>query len=254
MIEKGTEDVCTECGHLYLRLPHATSGKCCRCRGGTSHGSCDVEHRREVIPGAFTSQAQLDAWYDNDKLRCHICGEEHAGLYRHVGMAHGVDTREYKKMYGIPMTYGLSGKATREKHRQSAANTIEQMKATGFKNLEKGRKARKEGSRKRTTWTAYQLKDHMARLIESPNHPSNLEGDVEVVCTQCGTEFPVAATIALQYQCKATCPSCKKPRNWNRKIVSRATMTPEERAEFRRREAHRKMGPKGLFVKQTESV
>jgi len=124
-----------------------------------------------------------------------------------LGRAHGVDVREYKERYGIPMTLGLSGKATREKQKACAAATIEKTRATGFKNLATGR-ANKTGSR--VDWTPYQAREQVLQMIESPNHPSHLEGEVELTCTKCGNPFPMSAKVACAFQCRAVCPDCSQ--------------------------------------------
>lgn len=200
-----SEATCEGCGHTYQRLPTAKSGLCCGCRK-LKRAVRKLEIRCGTDAGAITTQAQLDEWYDADKLRCHICGSEFAGLYRHVGRAHGVSPTEYKSRFGIPITYGLAGRATRVKQAACAAATSKKMASIGFANLVKGRAA-KTGAR--AVWTSYQAKDHVVCMVESPNHPSNLEGVVEMTCTSCGNTFPAPASIAASYQCRAKCPSCR---------------------------------------------
>jgi len=199
------EDVCSGCGHKYHRLPHATSGLCCGCRRLKRDNTMSTERRPATLPGAFHSQAALDEWYSADALRCHICGESFAGLYRHVGLAHGLSTRDYKKQFGIPMGYGLAGRKTRMMQRACGVATTGKMRDAGFQNLANGRKA-KTGTR--AQWTAYQVRDHVALMVESPEHPSNYEGDVDVTCTSCGNPFPMPASIVLAFQCRAKCPGC----------------------------------------------
>lgn len=201
-----TESRCIACGNLYQKLPNAKSGRCCNCRK-IKRQAQKVKPRPNVTPEAFTTQADLDAWYSADKLRCHICGGAFAGLYRHLGMAHGMDVRQYKERFGIPMTYGLSGRATRIKQQACGAATTDKQRLTGFKNLANGR-AKKTGTR--VAWTPYQSREHVLQMIESPNHPSQLEGEVEVTCTKCGNPYPMSAKVACAFQCRAVCPSCAK--------------------------------------------
>lgn len=200
-----TEEKCGGCGNTYQRLPGAASGLCCRCRKNKRESN-GTEKRDPVDPLAFDSQAALDEWYSADALRCHICGGEFPGLYRHVGRVHGIDTREYKIRFGIPMGYGLSGQATRQKQMASGAATAEKMRSAGFKNLAIGRAAK---TGRRVAWTPYQARDQVAMMVEAPGHPSNLEGDVDVTCTGCGNPFPMSAKIVLSFQCRAECPSCR---------------------------------------------
>lgn len=103
------------------------------------------------------------------------------------------------------MTYGLSGAATRKKQSICGSTTTEKMRACGYANLEKARNT-KTGTR--VAWTPYQARDHAVLMVESPNHPSQLEGEVDVICTRCANPFPLPVSIALAFQCRATCPQC----------------------------------------------
>lgn len=91
----GVEATCTKCGNKYVRLPRAKSGLCCGCRR-LKREMLATEKRPVTDASAFQTQAALVEWHSEDKLRCHICGDSFAGLYRHVPMVHGVTTRDYK--------------------------------------------------------------------------------------------------------------------------------------------------------------
>ncbi len=204
---KPIEDTCNGCGNTYQRLPHAKSGLCCSCRRIKRESRVRTDNRTAPDPLAFDSQAALDAWYSADALRCHICGDSFPGLYRHVGMAHGISVRDYKIRYGIPMGYGLSGRATRMKQRACGAATSTKNRESGFDNLEKAREAKRNGET-RTAWVRYQAAEHGVRISESPNPPSRYEGMTEMTCTSCGNHFDMPASIALAFQCRAKCPDC----------------------------------------------
>ena len=49
---------------------------------------------------------------ERDELQCHICGKFFKGLSKHISMAHGKTSREYKKEYGLPLTFPLVAKST----------------------------------------------------------------------------------------------------------------------------------------------
>jgi hypothetical protein len=136
-------DICDRCASLYRRLPHAKSGLCCSCRKDKRESEAPAR-RLSADPLAFQSQAELDAWYSHDLLRCHICGEHTAGLSQHIIKKHGVTPDEYRLRFNIPSGYGLSGRATRIKQRACAAATLDKMRDSGFANLEKARAAKKE--------------------------------------------------------------------------------------------------------------
>lgn len=200
-----SEAICIKCGNRYQKLPRSTSGKCCSCRK-LARQKVASRQRSETAESAFDSQTALDAWYDHDKLECHLCGGRFAGLYAHVRTAHQMSARDYKLRFGIPMTYGLSGRSTRMKQRACAAATIEKTSKHAFSNLKKGRAAR---GTSRVSWTRYQANEHVVRMTESDAHPSHYEGYVTMTCTSCGDEFDLPATIALSFQCRAKCPACK---------------------------------------------
>lgn len=201
-----TEDTCADCGHTYQRLPHAKSGLCCSCRKTKREVTKSLKRRPENDPDAFQTQAALDEWHSHDALRCHLCGDSFPGLYRHVSMVHGISTRDYKQRFGIPVTYGLAGKATREKQAACGRATSTKMAKAGYTNLAHGRAA-KTGTR--MAWTVFQATEHSTRMVEAPGHPSNYEGEMELTCTVCGGAYEVPASIGLSRQCRAKCPSCK---------------------------------------------
>lgn len=203
-----TEAQYANCGHTYQRLPHARSGLCCSCRGVKRRKDAVAPH--DLAPGAFDSQAALDAWYAEDALRCHICGGAYPGLYQHVGRTHGVSAREYKLRYGIPITYGLSGRATRMAQRRNGASTAGKMREAGYANLAA---ARSRKGHTRTKWAPYQARDHVVKMTEASGHPSNYTGNTWLTCTICGGSFQMPASIALSFQCRARCAACQDKRS-----------------------------------------
>lgn len=208
--EKGsmnTEDTCKSCGHTYQRLPRAKSKLCCSCRKIKIEAKKSVSRMVANDPPAFQTQKELDEWYSHDALRCHICGGNFPGLYRHVSLAHGITARDYKLRFGIPLTYGLAGRTTRQKHAACGCATSVKMSVDGYANLSHARTA-KTGTR--VAWAPYQAAIHASRMIKSPNHPSNFEGEMELTCRECGDAYEVPASIGLSKQCVAKCPTCRK--------------------------------------------
>lgn len=201
------EDTCKRCGNTYQRLPRAKSELCCGCRKIKREVKKSMQRVSSADPTAFQTQRELDEWHSHDALRCHICGNSFPGLYRHAPLAHGINVRDYKQRFGIPMTYSLAGKATREKHAACGRATSMKMAADNYANLAHGRAA-KTGIR--TAWVPYQATEHALRMIESPGHPSNYEGEMELTCRECGNAYEVPASIGLSRQCRAKCPSCKR--------------------------------------------
>lgn len=200
------EATCSECHQTYLKHPRAKLELCCRCRPKRSK-KARVLSRTNIESNAISSEAQLAEYFDHDELECLICHERHAGLYRHVLMVHGLSTRDYKIHFGIPMTYGLVGKATKAKMQASAEATQTKMRAIGFDNLEKARAAR---GNTRIAWPTYHREAQSGKMVNSPNHPRYAEGLDELICKTCGGAVYLPASVSVALQCSVSCETCKR--------------------------------------------
>lgn len=198
------ESTCHKCHQTYLKHPRAKLNLCCRCRPKRTK-KARVLPIDNLAPNALKTDDELAEYFEHDELECLICHERHAGLYRHVLLAHGVKTRDYKIRFGIPITYGLVGKATKVKMQSSSGATQEKMRASGFENLKKARAAR---GNSRMAWPTYHRHAHVAKMVESQNHPSKMEG-MDILYCKCGGEVYVPAAAALPLQCRVRCETCK---------------------------------------------
>ena len=196
---------CSHCGNTYVCVPGAKTTECCGCRKKKRLAEATERRPRELAPNAFKSQTQLDRWYNNDWLRCHVCGQEVSGLQYHVRFVHHMSPKEYRLLCNIPVTYGLLGKARRKAMQVSALRTVELMGRQGFPNLEKAR-SRKTGRRLRLT--SFQEQERTRKMIESEAHPSKREGYVMLVCTKRGAPVEMPASVAALHQCNARCERC----------------------------------------------
>lgn len=201
------ETKCIECGSVYLKLARSKSKRCCRCRPAIKSERC---LKVEVAPNAIQSLHALEQYFSTDELVCLICGQPSKGLGQHVSHAHGLSAREYKLKYGLPITYGLVGKATREKLSACGEATNIKMSADGHMNLIAARQAR---GKTRVHWPEYMRKEHANKMVESDLHPSNAEGFETLVCVHCGDDVQVDAKIAFARQCRTLCESCKGEKN-----------------------------------------
>ena len=57
---------------------------------------------------------------NKDFIQCHICGELHRSLGRHILTKHNMRVPEYKKMYGLSYDTALVGETTRRKLAETA--------------------------------------------------------------------------------------------------------------------------------------
>lgn len=203
-----SEAQCKGCGNYYIKLASSRSGLCCSCRDAKRNKPIiPAESRDPLFEGAIKSKEELDAYFNHDELLCLICNKRYKGLYAHVRTEHGMDVREYKRRANIPVSWGLTGKATHAKQQKAAHDTHKKLACNGFENLKKAR-ARKTGQR--LARPAYMNQAQAKVMLDSPYHPSNLDGMVDTVCVKCGDTFKMKACIASMRQCTAYCEFCRK--------------------------------------------
>lgn len=102
------------------------------------------------ITRAFTTMAEIDAYFDTDKLTCLLCGGEYISLHVHVRNSHGMTAEDYKAEYGIPWQRGLISKS----HKEKQARIMNEQRAKGIlpqcpppSHMKKLRKAASENRR-----------------------------------------------------------------------------------------------------------
>ena len=82
--------------------------------------------RRAVLPGypvefKFTDLDKLKQYFAGDTIVCLRCGKKYRTLSVHLKTIHGMEPDEYRDMYGIPWTYGLSCEETYVLHAEYAS-------------------------------------------------------------------------------------------------------------------------------------
>lgn len=85
--------------------------------------------RRKVMPGfpvdmKFTTPEQLESYFGGSSIVCLRCGKNYRTLGAHLKSVHGMEPDEYREIYGIPWTYGLSCAETTELHSELAKNHV----------------------------------------------------------------------------------------------------------------------------------
>ena len=85
--------------------------------------------RRAVLPGfpvefKFTNYSDLSEYFGGSRITCLRCGKEYRTLGVHLKSIHGIEPDEYRDMYGIPWTYGLSCAATSSLHSEIAKDNF----------------------------------------------------------------------------------------------------------------------------------
>ena len=66
----------------------------------------------------FDTIQEVDDYLSGDKIRCLICGRKYKALGIHISQKHRMDVDDYRSRFGIPWTYGLVCKSTREIQRE----------------------------------------------------------------------------------------------------------------------------------------
>lgn len=84
-------------------------------------------YRRKVAKGfpvenKFTDPEQIERYFSEEKIQCLRCGRWYKSLSLHLSKIHGMDSDEYKTIYGLPYYRGLIGSCTREVLKENAKN------------------------------------------------------------------------------------------------------------------------------------
>lgn len=86
--------------------------------------------RRRVLPGfpveePFHTPEELAAYFGGSYIVCLRCGKKYRKLGLHLLGVHEMDPDEYRKIYGIPWSYGLDCAETTEICAENMRNMIE---------------------------------------------------------------------------------------------------------------------------------
>ena len=90
----------------------------------------DNQARSRVLPGfpieeKFLTPEALSEYFGGATIVCLQCGKRYRTLGVHLKTIHGMEPDEYRDIYGIPWTYGLSCAATTKLHSDDAKMKIE---------------------------------------------------------------------------------------------------------------------------------
>ena len=84
-----------------------------------------VESRRSTMAGyprneKFTNPAAMKEYFAGSRITCLRCGKNYRTLGVHLQTIHDMEPDEYREIYGIPWTYGLSCAETTKLHADDA--------------------------------------------------------------------------------------------------------------------------------------
>jgi len=81
-----------------------------------------VEPPLEELKNGFGYKGVILRNIEEDTLQCHICGVWRKGLSTHIVKAHKILTEDYKKEFGLPLSFPLVSKSTSAKHSKRASS------------------------------------------------------------------------------------------------------------------------------------
>lgn len=183
------------------------------------------KNRRKVRPGfpverAFSTIEEAQSYLDVDRLTCLLCGRKLKALGVHLLMIHGMAAEDYHFKYGIPVTLGLTGTATKEKKIANGKKYVARIgPAAALERIDTARKAIDRGYAQRlvsTVSTQRQLRIQTV-LDTSP---------VVRQCSVCGCDFTVGGAQALKKSVK--CPS-----HLSKRIARDIGMTAEDKQRIK---------------------
>ncbi|MCP4688160.1 MAG: MucR family transcriptional regulator [Desulfobacterales bacterium] len=78
---------------------------------------------RKVLPGypktdKFETDEEVEAYFAGEKIQCLLCGKWYMQLHLHVIGIHGVTADEYRELYGLPWSRGLTGRIVSKKKKK----------------------------------------------------------------------------------------------------------------------------------------
>lgn len=101
-------------------------------------------YRRRVLPGfpkeaAPMSLAQVREYFSCKKLLCLLCGRQRGNLGQHIKKIHDMEVDEYKEMYGLPWSRGLTSETAHANYSHAMIKRLEE----GYSVAKSGKELRK---------------------------------------------------------------------------------------------------------------
>jgi hypothetical protein len=68
---------------------------------------------------------EIRAYFSGDRITCMRCGKSYGRLGGHLQTIHQMSENEYRDLYGLPWTYGLTGTIARQRYSEAVKKNIE---------------------------------------------------------------------------------------------------------------------------------
>lgn len=205
--------------HMHEGKPRRWGSYCIKCSSmyGVLYYKKDrlfgkeISHWSYTFRKKFENSEQLDSYFSDDKIECLLCGQEYKNLGLHISKGHKIPVRKYKKLFDIPLKYGLICPSTKVKCQEngSPADFL----------IEEGKKVTKPRLRavrgikvQHSLVSKKKLRESMRKARQKANllHKKNINQPSEEFCCICGkaiirTVFGMKHLEAIGKQ-----PICKK--------------------------------------------
>jgi formylmethanofuran dehydrogenase subunit E len=244
---------CAKCGESFIAHRNSRAEFCCVC--AVSHRRAYLQQRLGIgsdpLHGypkrvVFQTLGEINAYLDNEKIECLLCGRHYRALPLHLINMHGIkDVSSYKMMHGIPVGAGLVGTKTSE---MMAENSTARMQAriengtyeSFLSNLHAASKS-KSGQR---TAEPPAVKARRSEIMKAVAPTSPIQAAfkhsrlIDWQCADCGAPIVVREVAALMRGCVLLCKRCRYE-HWSRAKRAWFDKNPSKQKEYSDRH-HRK--------------
>lgn len=211
---------CIQCGAAFPKFYASRAKTCCACSIiNKKIKSGEIAKLQAGYPKdtALQSVEELESYYSGEKITCLLCGNEYRALTpKHLNGAHGVTNKEYKLMFGLYLSKGLLGAATRKIYSDRQREVMQgETKTRILKTMHQ------HNSDNPRRWVgcahAPALVDKHKLIskaaIASDKHISKRKNIVAANCSRCGEVVEVSEATAVTKRCKLLCARCKEIRH-----------------------------------------
>lgn len=153
----------------------------------------------------FTTKKQIDAYFNDDKIECLLCGKRFKALGVHLSRKHEITGDEYKTRFGLPYGIGLAGLETKLKHSKSMKNLIEKGVVNWKNALIEAEKVRDPKKKRFQPYTRKNLSEHLKSVRHKLLQKDNL---IKVQCLDCSKFIFVKEYLFILRKGKLRCEKC----------------------------------------------
>lgn len=208
---------CIQCGASFIKFYASRARTCCACSLiNKKIKAGEIVKLQAGYPKdtAIQSLEELESYYSGEKITCLLCGNEYRALTpKHLNGAHGVTTKEYKLMFGLYLSRGLLGGATRKIYSERQHEVMQGETKTRILKImhqHNSNNPRIVVGCAHSPALVEKRKAISKAAIVSDNHISKRKNIVAANCSKCGETVEVSEATAITKRCKLLCARCKE--------------------------------------------